>query len=72
MEVKEILFSKKFILVIILAIMGFVFVLLDKTTSDLFFKFIQIVGAGYLAGNISDKINDTVTNIEDIKTNPEE
>jgi hypothetical protein len=56
---KEILLSKKFIFALVVAIMAFVLVLLDKTTSEFFFKFIEIVGATYLVGNVSDKINDT-------------
>jgi hypothetical protein len=67
MDIRDILISKKFIFAIILAIMGFVLVLLDKTTSDFFFKFIEVIGAGYVVGNISDKINDTRSEIEDIK-----
>ena len=67
----EILLSKKFIFALVAIAMGFVLVLLDKTTSDFFFKFAEIVGGTYVVGNISDKINDTRENIQDIKTNEE-
>jgi hypothetical protein len=65
--VQEILLSKKFILVILFAILGTVLVITDKTSADIFFKFMELIAGGYLVGNVSDKINDTRANIEDIK-----
>ena len=53
------LLSKKFIFALVVVIMGFVLVLIKATTSDFFFKFVEIVGATYVVGNISDKIKDT-------------
>jgi len=55
----DILVSKKFIFALVVSTMGFALVLLDKTTSEFFFRFIEIVGATYVVGNISDKINDS-------------
>ena len=59
--------SKKFIFALVLSIMGFVLVLLDKTTTEFFFKFVEIVGITYVIGNINDKINDTRKDIADLK-----
>jgi len=67
MDIAEILLSKKFIFALVALVMGFVLVLLDKTTSDIFFKFVEWVGGIYVAGNISDKINDTRKEIADLK-----
>ena len=66
---KDILLSKKFIFALVAIIMGFVLVLTNRTTSDFFFRFVEIVCGVYVIGNISDKINDTRENIQDIKTN---
>jgi hypothetical protein len=61
---QEILLSKKFIFALTITVMGFVLLILDKTTSESFFKFVEIVGAGYVIGNGVDKINDTITEIK--------
>lgn len=68
MTAQDILLSKKFILVILFAVIGFVLVMFDKTTADFFFKFMELIAGGYLIGNISDKINDTRSDIEAIKS----
>jgi len=65
----EILISKKFIFALVAITMGFVLVMVDKTTADVFFKFAAVMGGTYVLGNISDKINDTRADIQDIKTN---
>lgn len=59
--------SKKFVFALVLSIMGFVLVILDKTTTDFFFKFVEVVGVTYVIGNINDKINDTRKEIADLK-----
>ena len=64
----SILLSKKFIFALLVIAMGFTLVLLKETTSDVFFKFVEIVGGLYILGNVSDKINDTRTYIEEIKS----
>lgn len=69
MDLKEIFASKKFVLVILFAILGTILVIADKTTADVFFKFMELVAGGYLIGNVSDKINDSRVEIQDIKTN---
>jgi hypothetical protein len=56
----EILLSKKFIFALIAIVMGFVLVLMKETTSDIFFKFVEIVGGLYVIGNGVDKVSDTV------------
>lgn len=66
---QEIFASKKFVLVVLFAVLGTVLVLTDKTTADAFFKFMQLVAGGYLIGNVSDKINDSRVEMQDIKTN---
>ena len=64
----SILLSKKFIFALVAIAMGFTLVLMKETTSDVFFKFVEIVGGLYILGNVSDKINDTRTYIEEIKS----
>ena len=57
----SILLSKKFIFALVAIAMGFTLVLMKETTSDVFFKFVEVVGGLYVLGNISDKINDSLT-----------
>jgi hypothetical protein len=63
----EVLLSKKFIFALVAVISGFILVILDKTTADVFFKFAEIIGGVYVVGNISDKINDSRVEIADLK-----
>ena len=63
----SILLSKKFIFALVAIIAGLVLVLMDKTTADVWFRFCEIVGATYVAGNAVDKIADTKLEIADIK-----
>jgi hypothetical protein len=49
--------STKFVLCVVIILMGFVFVLLDKTTSDVFFEFVKWVTGGYIVGNVADKFS---------------
>lgn len=65
----EIFLSKKFVLVILFAVLGTILVIADKTTAEVFFKFMELIAGGYLIGNISDKINDARVEIQDIETN---
>lgn len=37
--------------------MAFVFVLLDKTTTDVFFEFVKWIAGGYVVGNVADKFS---------------
>ena len=60
---KEILVSKKFIFALVVSIMGFVLVVIKETDAETFFKFVELIGGIYVVGNISDKINDTRTDI---------
>lgn len=60
---KERLLSKKFIFALAVSIMGFVLVLLKETDANTFFKFVELIGGIYVVGNISDKINDTRSDI---------
>lgn len=55
----EILLSKKFIFALVVVLMGFILVLLKETTSDVFFKFAELVGGLYVIGNGVDKVSDT-------------
>ena len=55
----KLLLSKKFIFALVVTAMGFVLVLLKETSSDVFFKFVAVIGGTYVVGNISDKINDS-------------
>jgi hypothetical protein len=55
----QVLLSKKFIFALVVILMGFVLVLVNKVTSDVFFKFVEWVSGIYVVGNISDKVNDT-------------
>lgn len=64
----EVLLSKKFIFALVGMVMAFVLVLMNKTTSEVFFRFAEIVGGTYVVGNISDKINDTRKEIAEKET----
>ena len=51
----------------LLMLLSFVLVLANKTTSEIFFKFAEIVLGIYTVGNISDKLNDTKKEIADMR-----
>lgn len=49
--------STKFVLSVLIILMAFVFVLLDKTTSEVFFDFVKWIAGGYVIGNVADKFS---------------
>lgn len=49
------LISRKFVYAITFLVMGFVLVLLDKVTSEVFFQFGLGIGATYIVGNVVQK-----------------
>lgn len=48
--------GRKFIFGILLIIMGFVLVLTNKVSVETFFSFAQLVGGGYVLGNVATKV----------------
>jgi hypothetical protein len=50
--VAENLLSRKFIYAILATVMGFVLVMVDKVTADVFLKFLEVIGATYVIGNV--------------------
>lgn len=48
--------GRKFIFGVLLIVMGFVFVILNKVTVDAFFSFAQVIGGGYILGNVATKV----------------
>lgn len=48
--------GRKYFLTIVVILLSFVFVVLKMTDVESFFKFVMVVGGGYLTANVADGI----------------
>lgn len=47
--------SRKFIFAVLLVVLGFILVLMDKASSDSWLASIQVIGGTYVLGNVGEK-----------------
>lgn len=52
--------GRKFLFAMLAITFGFVLVLTGNTTADNFFRFVEIVGGTYIAGNVVSGISDNI------------
>jgi len=50
--------GRKFIYAVLITLLGFALVVLEKVTAEAFLNFVGIVGATYVLGNVATKITD--------------
>ena len=52
--------SRKFIFAILVTVLSFVLLVLERVTSEQWLLFIEVIGATYVIGNVGTKIADKV------------
>ena len=55
------LLSRKFLFAVMVVVMGFILVITNKVTVDVFFNFAEVVGGTYVIGNLGSKFMSSKT-----------